>query len=101
MASSTVSSVMTSGTVAVGRRVPVVCLPDAGGGADSAEGGDGDDVLEFPKVLQGFVEQSNVSPVAEFAKLIMAQRYFEAGQNLAEQEHQRLSSLIDAIRTQG
>lgn len=62
---------------------------------------DGDEVMEFPKVLQGFVEQSNVSPVAEFAKLIMAQRYFEAGQNLAEQEHQRLSSLIDAIRTQG
>ncbi|MGV6819231.1 MAG: flagellar hook-basal body complex protein [Parvularcula sp.] len=67
-------------------------------GSNLWEAVNGDRVVEEPKILQGFVEQSNVSPVAEFAKLIMAQRYFEAGQTLTEQEHERLSSLIKAIR---
>lgn len=62
---------------------------------------DGDRLLEEPQVIQGAVEQSNVDPVLEFAKLISTQREFEAGQTLTEQEHQRLSELIDAIRTGG
>ncbi len=62
---------------------------------------DGDQPVEFPSVLQGFLEQSNVSPVAEMANLIMAQRLFDAGQTVTEQEHERLTSLINAIRQQG
>lgn len=62
---------------------------------------EGDTPLEFATVLQGHTEQSNVDPVAEFATLIMAQRHFEAGQTLTEQEHERLSQLISAIRQQG
>lgn len=62
---------------------------------------EGDQVLETPSVLQGFVEQSNVSPVQEFAKLMLTQRMFEAGQTMMEQEHDRLSSVIEAIRQQG
>lgn len=60
----------------------------------------GDRPVETPNILQGAIEQSNVSPVEEFATLIAVQRLFEAGQTLAEQEHDRLSSLIDAIRSQ-
>ncbi|WOI52691.1 flagellar hook-basal body complex protein [Parvularcula sp. LCG005] len=62
---------------------------------------DGDRLKGDATILQGFVEQSNVSPVLEFAKLISAQRLYEAGQTMAEQEHDRLSSLINAIRQQG
>lgn len=62
------------------------------------EAPEGDRPVETVSVLQGFVEQSNVSPVAEFANLIMAQRLFEAGQTLTEQEHSRLTSLVEAIR---
>lgn len=58
----------------------------------------GDRAVEEPVVLQGFIERSNVSPVAEFAALISTQRQFEAGQTLVEQEHERLSALIAAIR---
>lgn len=58
----------------------------------------GDALIEEPVVLQGFVERSNVSPVSEFAQLIATQREFEAGQTLTEQEHERLSALIAAIR---
>ncbi|WP_031554760.1 flagellar hook-basal body complex protein [Parvularcula oceani] len=58
----------------------------------------GDRPVEEPNVLQGFAEQSNVSPVSEFAALIAAQRNFDAGQTLTEQEHERLSALIAAIR---
>lgn len=62
---------------------------------------DGDIAMEEPNLIQGFLEQSNVSPVAEFAKLITTQRLFDAGQTLTEQEHDRLSNLIAAIRQQG
>lgn len=70
-------------------------------GSNYWEAPEGDVAVEEPIVLQGFLEQSNVSMVAEFAKLIATQRLFEAGQNLAEQEHDRLTSLVNAIRQQG
>ncbi len=62
---------------------------------------EGDQAIEFPNIVQGFLEQSNVSPMDEFAQLVMVQRWFDAGQTLAEQEHDRLESLINAIRQQG
>lgn len=62
---------------------------------------EGDRVLENPAILQGSIEQSNVDPVLEFARLIEAQRQFEAGQNAVTQENERLEKLINAIRQQG
>jgi flagellar basal-body rod protein FlgF len=62
---------------------------------------EGDRAVDEPRIHQGFIEASNVEPVAEFAELILAQRLFEAGQTLSEQEHDRLSSLVNAIRSQG
>lgn len=57
-----------------------------------------DEPADEPVVLQGFVERSNVSPVAAFAQLIATQRQFEAGQTLLENDHERLSALVAAIR---
>ncbi|MEL7041473.1 MAG: flagellar hook-basal body complex protein [Pseudomonadota bacterium] len=49
-------------------------------------------------LLQGALEASNVSPVLEMARMIEVQRAYEAGQNLLEQEHQRITQLISAVR---
>lgn len=49
-------------------------------------------------VVQGALEQSNVSPVLEVARMIEVQRAYEAGQSLLEQENERIQQLIQAVR---
>lgn len=53
--------------------------------------------VDEPGVRQGFLERSNVNPVAEIARLTEAQRLFEAGQDLLNTEHQRLEDMIRLI----
>ncbi|TVQ54503.1 MAG: flagellar hook-basal body complex protein [Rhodobacteraceae bacterium] len=50
------------------------------------------------RVMQGFLEESNVSPVAEIARLIEVQRAYELGQSLLDLEDQRIR---EAVRTLG
>lgn len=52
---------------------------------------------EFPQLRQGFVEASNVSAVEEMARLIEAQRMYEAGAALQTDEHERITQLIEAL----
>ena len=52
---------------------------------------------EDPRVRQGFLEGSNVSAVEEMARLIETQRLFEAGVSLAENEHERIQAMIEAL----
>lgn len=54
--------------------------------------------IETTGVVQGALEQSNVSPVLEVARMIEVQRAYEAGQSLLEREDQRISQLISAVR---
>ena len=49
-------------------------------------------------IVQGALEQSNVSPVLEVSRMIEVQRAYEAGQTLLETEDQRLGQLISAVR---
>jgi flagellar basal-body rod protein FlgF len=49
-------------------------------------------------VLQGALEQSNVTPVLEVARMIEVQRAYEAGQSLLEKEDERLNKFISAVR---
>ena len=59
---------------------------------------DGDfEPVEAPRVLQGFVEGSNVNPVVEIARMIEVQRAYELGQSFSEGESKRLSNLIDTL----
>ena len=51
--------------------------------------------LEFARVHQGFIEQSNVDPVIEISRLIEAQRAFELTQQLLRDEDQRISTTIE------
>lgn len=53
---------------------------------------------EDATIIQGALEQSNVSPVLEVSRMIEVQRAYEAGQTLFEQEDKRISSLISAVR---
>ncbi|WP_273185659.1 flagellar hook-basal body complex protein [Hyphomonas adhaerens] len=59
---------------------------------------DGHRPAENNEVVQGALEQSNVSPVLEVARMIEVQRAYEAGQALFEREDQRVSQIISAIR---
>ncbi|MEO1554729.1 MAG: flagellar hook-basal body complex protein [Pseudomonadota bacterium] len=61
----------------------------------TAEGGT--EAIENATVLQGALEQSNVSPVLEMARMIEVQRAYEAGQNVLEQEHQRITQFISTV----
>ncbi|MCI4643365.1 MAG: flagellar hook-basal body complex protein [Hyphomonadaceae bacterium] len=56
--------------------------------------------IEEPVIVQGALEQSNVSPVLEVARMIEVQRAYEAGQTVLEREDQRISQLITALREQ-
>jgi len=58
----------------------------------------GTEVIENASVLQGALEKSNVSPVLEMARMIEVQRAYEAGQNVLEEEHQRINQTITAVR---
>ncbi|WOI52958.1 flagellar hook-basal body complex protein [Parvularcula sp. LCG005] len=53
--------------------------------------------VDNPIIRQGFVEQSNVNPVLEMARLVEAQRLFEAGQNILDADHQRKERMIRAL----
>ena len=61
---------------------------EAAGGTDPAPGA---------RVLQGFLEESNVDPVAEVARMIEVSRAYEMGQSLLEREDQRVRSVVQAL----
>lgn len=54
--------------------------------------------VETPKLLQGFLEDSNVQPVAEIARMIEVQRHYDAGQKLLEIENDRIKQVITTLR---
>jgi flagellar basal-body rod protein FlgF len=56
--------------------------------------------VENPRIVQGFLEQSNVSPVAELARMIEVQRAYESGQKLVDQEDQRILKVITTLGRQ-
>lgn len=53
---------------------------------------------EGAAIVQGALEQSNVSPVLEVSRMIEVQRAYEAGQALLERDDQRINKLISAVR---
>lgn len=48
-------------------------------------------------VLQGFLEDSNVEPVAEIARMIEVQRAYELGQTFLDREDARLRGIIETL----
>ncbi len=56
--------------------------------------------VEEGRVVQGFVEQSNVSPVAEMARMVEVQRAYEYGQKLLDQEDERIRKVVNTLGQQ-
>ncbi|CUH40650.1 Distal rod protein [Jannaschia seosinensis] len=50
--------------------------------------------VEEPRVLQGFLEASNVDPVTEIARMVRVQRAYEMGQGFMDREHERMQSML-------
>lgn len=55
---------------------------------------------ENARVLQGFLEKSNVDPVQEMSRMIEVQRAYELGQSLLDREDERIRSTIRTIGQQ-
>ena len=69
-------------------------LARAAGTLFSAEGGI--EAFADGRLLQGFVEASNVNPVIEVARMIEVQRAYELGQSFLDKEDERVRT---ALRT--
>ncbi|MGH1369705.1 MAG: flagellar hook-basal body complex protein [Maritimibacter sp.] len=59
--------------------------------------GGAEPMVEGVAILQGFVENSNVSPVAEITRMIEIQRAYEQGQSFLESEDERIRSVLRAL----
>jgi flagellar basal-body rod protein FlgF len=53
--------------------------------------------IEGATLLQGYLEDSNVQPVQEVAKMIEVQRAYELGQSFLDQEDKRMRGVIDTL----
>jgi flagellar basal-body rod protein FlgF len=51
---------------------------------------------EDARLFQGFLEQSNVNPVAEITRMIGVQRAYELGQAFLDREDARIRAVIQA-----
>ncbi|MDB2407749.1 flagellar hook-basal body complex protein [Jannaschia sp.] len=49
--------------------------------------------VETPRILQGFLEASNVDPVLEIARMVAVQNAYEMGQKFMDAEDERLRSV--------
>jgi flagellar basal-body rod protein FlgF len=53
--------------------------------------------VEAPRIVQGFLEQSNVNPIAEMARMVEVQRAYEYGQKLMDQEDERIRLVVKTL----
>ena len=61
---------------------------------------EGSDPVENPKVLQGFLENSNVNPIDQITRMIQVQRAYEMGQSFSETEDNRIREALKSIKGQ-
>ncbi|WP_299562755.1 flagellar hook-basal body complex protein [uncultured Sulfitobacter sp.] len=57
----------------------------------------GDEPAESARVLQGFVESSNVNPLLEMARMIDVQRAYEMGQSFLQSEDERIRAAVKTL----
>lgn len=56
---------------------------------------------ETGRMLQGFLEGSNVDPVSQIARMIEVQRAYELGQKMLEREDERMRTTIQTLIQRG
>lgn len=67
------------------------------GGTSFAVVDGGTEPMEQPVILQGFLENSNVNPIVEIARMIQVQRAYETGQNFLNTEDERMRAAIQTL----
>lgn len=50
--------------------------------------------VENPRVVQGFLEASNVDPVIEIARMVEVQNAYKMGQDFMDKEHERMLAML-------
>ena len=58
---------------------------------------DGFDIAQDGRVVQGFLEGSNVNPTLQIARMIEVQRAYELGQSFLDKEDERIRAVMQAI----
>ena len=58
---------------------------------------EGIEPVENPRVMQGFVEASNVDPILQVARMVEVQRAYELGQSFMEREDERVRTALKAF----
>lgn len=53
--------------------------------------------VDNPQIQQGFLEESNVDPVTQIARMVEVQRAYELGQSFMDKEDERIRGVIDAL----
>jgi len=53
--------------------------------------------VEDAVLLQGFLEDSNVNPISEMARLIEVQRAYESGQKFLDREDERIRNVVQTL----
>ena len=49
------------------------------------------------RILQGFLEGSNVDPIGQIARMIEVQRAYEMGQSFLDAENERMMNALDTF----
>jgi flagellar basal-body rod protein FlgF len=49
------------------------------------------------KMMQGFLEESNVNPITQIGRMIETQRAYELGQSFMEKEDERIRAVIQSV----
>lgn len=52
---------------------------------------------ENARILQGFLEGSNVNPISQLARMIQVQRSYEMGQSFLEAEDERIRNAVNTL----
>ena len=58
---------------------------------------EGDEPSETARVIQGFVESSNVNPLLEVSRMIEVQRAYEMGQSFLKTEDERIRAAVKTL----
>lgn len=53
--------------------------------------------VDNARIMQGFVEASNVDPIGQLARMIEVQRAYEMGQSFLDSEDERVRRAMDAM----
>ncbi len=75
-------------------------LQQAGSVLFNAGAGNPPQDVEFPKVMQGALESSNVQPILELTRMIEVQRSYDGAKSLIDKEDERQKTMIRELTKQ-